>query len=239
MNKRASLIFGAHSTPEKARYIEDEFRKRKFKRRGRDFSPAAEDSRPWYSDVVNTSDFANVIRQLLVARGLDPHDPDSIQLVEMLQKDPKSIEKFGLTLAPEPQEEEMEEMEEEKFDPNLQQMLPQEGATFEGFETTHSLVANQIQPHENIPIPPQDQSFIMNESAILSQPSTSAPIPMLDLKTEEVESKLIASTKPIKRAIIGPPAYIPQAVPNRTRTIPSKERIRAMGFPPAISPPPQ
>jgi len=236
VNKRASLIFGAHSTPEKTRYIEDEFKKRKFRRRGRDFSPAAEASRPWYSDVVNTSDFANVIMQLLVARGLDPHDPDSIQLVEMLQKDPKSIEKFGLTFAPEPQE---EEMEEEKFDPNLQQMLPQEGATFEAFETTHLPVANQIQPHENIPIPPQDQSFIMNETAILSQPSTSAPIPMLDVKTEEVESKRIASTKPIKRAIIRPPAYIPKAVPSQSRTIPSKERITAMGFPPAISPPPQ
>jgi hypothetical protein len=239
VNKRASLIFGAHSTPEKTRYIEDEFKKRKFKRRGTDFSPTPEASRPWYSDVVNTSDFANVIMQLLVARGLDPHDPDSIQLVEMLQKDPKSIEKFGLTLAPEPPEEEMEEMKEEEFDPNLQQLLPQEGATFEGFEATRFPVANQIQPHENIPIPPQDQSFTMNETAILSPPSTSAPILMLDVKTEEVESKPIASTKPIKRAIIRPPAYIPRAVPNQTQIIPSKERIRAMGFPPAISPPPQ
>ena len=236
VNKRANLIFGAHSSHQKMIYIEEEFKKRQCKRQGKEFSPVAEGPQPWYSDVINTSDFANVIMQLLAAKGLDPNDPDSILLVEMLRKDPKSIEKFGLTLAPEAQPEEMEE----QFDPGMSQTVPQETGIFEEFEAAQFAFPNQIQRAESISVGLQGHSFAINETTILSQSiSTPAPIPRLDVKIEDVElTTPLAPNQPPIPATVGPPAYRPPTIPDKTRARPSKDWIRAMGFPPTISPPP-
>ena len=225
--------------------MEDEFNKRRHKRHGKDDSPVAEvRPQPWYSDA---SQFANVMMQIFAAHGVDPQDPDSKMLVEALQKDPKAFEQYLLKSAPEMVKEEEEEMEEQ-FDPEMQ-MVPQETGMFEGFEAAEfPIIADPIQPQENItmalhdsiPIAPQDQTFVIDETAILSQPvPTPAPIPIFHVKTEEqVESIPIMPIQPLKRVIIGPPAYRP-AIPNQSRTLPSKEQIRAMGFPPAISPTPR
>jgi len=246
VNKRANLIFGTDSSPEKNRYIEDEFSKRRFKR-GTDYSPVAEvRPQPWYSDATQ---FANVMMQIFAAHGVDPQDPDSKMLVEALQKDPNAFEQYLLKSAPElVKEEEEEEEMEEQFDPGLQ-MGPQETGIFEGFEATEfPIIEEPIMPqenitmalHESIPMAPQDQTFVIDETAILSQPvPTPAPIPQFQVKIEEeVESIPIMPIQPLKRIIIGPPAYRPPAMPNQSRTLPSKEQIRAMGFPPAISPTP-
>ena len=238
VNKRANLIFGAHASAEKQRYIDDEFRKRQFKRHGKDSSPTPEGAQPWYTPLVNNPEFAQVILQLLVSKGLDPDDPDTIQMVELLQSDPKSIEKLGMPrlILPEQQVEEMEE----HFDPEMQQTSPQETTIFEGFEETQFPLANHMEPHDHIPMAPPDQTFVVNETAMLLQPvSTPAPIPKLDMKAEEVESMPVAPPQPPRRTTIAPPPYIPPPMPSQSRTLASKDRIRAMGFPPAISQPPQ
>ena len=192
---------------------------------------------------MRNPEFARVILQLLEAKGLDPEDPDTIQLMELFQNDPKSIEKFGLNFLPEAPAEEMDEEQQQQqqqhIDPELQHTLAQDETMFEGFDDTH--VAALAGHAELAPMVPPDQIFDINETTmILPQPvSMPAPIPKLDVKIEEVDPAPIVPVQPLRRTIIAPPAYIPPPIPPHTRPLASKDRIRAMGFPPAISPPPR
>ena len=247
MNKRANLIYGASSSPQKQLYIENEFKKRQRKRLGRDPSPSADasdNSDNMYATILSSPEFANILMNLLAQKGLDVGDTEtSAQLVELLKSNPDFVRGF-LPAAPEQDEVKQEETKQEEtieFSIVPSENYAQQMDSFEGLDSSRLEPSSLPAQQEVISVDSANISMEISAPAPYSIPPP-APIPRLGVKgaTEESSSPQQASTTPVPQPKVSPipmPGYKPQIVSSHVQPRPSQERVKALGFPPMAGQP--
>jgi Protein of unknown function (DUF3020) len=101
VNKKATLLFGIQPSPKRSAYIDQEFKKRKQKRKGKQSSPediGSEDAMQagdMYSNLLNNPEFTNVLMGLLAQKGVEVGGEETTkQLVELLKSHPEFLKGF-------------------------------------------------------------------------------------------------------------------------------------------------
>lgn len=238
VNKRANLMFGMNPSPQKTAFMENEFKRRQAKRRGRAPSPSSADgtdsSDNMYAAILNNPEFANILMSLLAQKGLDSGDSEtSAQLVELLKSNPDFLRGY-LANAPEP----MDTQEQ----PNTTEIQEYSNSTSTFQNPTELNISSQSLHLENLSMESQgynDSSGDVNSN--IPEASRPAPIPRLGVTSEigtipiPTQSSVSVPSYP---SIPATSVYIPAPIPStRVHTPPSQERVRALGFPPMMGQP--
>jgi hypothetical protein len=243
-------MYGMNPSAQKTKFIENEFRKRRSKRRGRAPTPPGADnsdgSDNMYAAMINNPEFANVLMNLLAQKGLDAGDTEtSAQLVELLKSNPDFLRGF-LPAAPEP------EQTEDQSNSNLISETQQYDTQVPMFEDPMDLGHMGLPSHtlqfENLSMGSTnyaDSNSDMTPSLQQSIPAP-APIPRLEVKTEVESIPDPSQSKPTPPLPSFPPIPAPSAymlplvtVSRVLQAPPSQERVRALGFPPMMAQPPR
>jgi len=252
--KRANVIYGAQPSPEKTLYIENEFKKRQFKRKGRPLSPNGTNSdSEMYAALLNNPEFTNILMNLLAQKGLDSGDSETTaQLLELLKSNPEFLKGF---LSSAQTSQEQNQTQEQPASTSMDQLQYSNTA----LDTLPGLDASQLfGPPEPVQLEmpaiegptameisvPEPVEVIPTQSPPppVSTPPAPAPAPALapppptPPPVTEVERPVEPPTSSIKQTPIPPPpptfAAIPKPAPYIT---PSTMTIR----PPYPPPPPQ
>ena len=235
-------MFGVHSSPQKTLYVENEFRKRQSKRRGKAPSPSPDDfdssENMYVVALLNNPEFSNVLMQLLAQKGVDSSATEtSAQFVELLRSNPDLIRSV-LPSAPATVE------TQEQFNTvtsEIQHSIVEQTATWEDAQSSRLDLQSQLAQHDFMSLDVDHHEDFVTEHPNITH-SLPAPIPRVDIKTEDTTSSVPQPPIPVllSHSPIPTPTPIPQAVaqaPAQPR--PSQDRIRAMGFPPMPPPPPR
>lgn len=232
-------MFGMHSSPQKALYIESEFRKRQSKRRGREPSPLTDEfdsAQNMYAALLNTPEFSNVLAQLLAQKGVDSSAAETSALfVELLRSNPDFIP--GILPSAPATEEAHEQVDEVTSE--IQYSIGEQTPPLENNQSTHLDLQSQVAQHDFMSLDADDHEDIVTEHPTIMH-SLPAPIPRVGIKTEDTTSSVAQLPIPVftRHSPIPTSPQIPQAVaqaPAQPR--PSQDRIRALGFPPMLPPP--
>jgi hypothetical protein len=238
VTKRANIIFGLHPSPQKTLFIENEFKKRKSKRRGNPSSPGADsnDSNDMYAAILNNPEFANILMTLLAQKGLDAGATEtSTQLVELLKSNPEFLRGF-LAAAPKP-EEVHDQFSSATIEPqHSSDQLP----LMEGFEASLEL-PSQLLHSEHTSATLHHDPVVAESPTLLHAVPTTAPIPRV-LKMEDTApsfaNPIPSASVPQPNPSLLAPIQLPHGVASsHVQTRPSQERIRALGFPPMVGTP--
>ena len=221
-------MFGPEDSSEKAIFIENEFKKRQSRRRGRppsSYADGTDASDNVYATMLNDPEFQNILVGLLAAKGLDAGAAETSAFVELLKKNPELLRRFL------PSASEFE---------GSQDQTPSEASEFFDHTPQQSvemgyLSSPQLPQPEPVSVEHQTHDLVPAESGSSSQSVPAvAPIPRLGAKTEETGSA--STTPPIPASgpsKISPPAYMPKTI-SRLQSPPSQDRVRALGFPPLV-----
>lgn len=233
-------MFGMHSSPQKTLYIENEFRKRRSKRRGKAPSPSADEfdsSENMYAALLNNPEFSNVIMQLLAQKGVDSGATEtSAQFVELLRSNPDFIRGI-LPSAPTTEE------TQEQFNAvtsEAQYSTVEQTSPLEEVELSHLDLQSHFTQNEFMSLEAGHHDDIITEYPNIMH-SLPAPIPRAGVKIEDTTSPVAQPPIPVlsSHSPIPTPTHIPQVVTQAPAHLrPSQDRIRAMGFPPIPPPPP-
>ena len=244
-------MFGMNASTQKTMYVENEFRKRRSKRRGRAPTPPGGDSSDgsdnMYAAILNNPEFANILMTLLAQKGLDAGDAEtSAQLVELLKSNPDFLRGF-LASAPEP--EPPEDHSNIGIPTELQHYDTSMPTFEESMDLSHMGLSSHTLQFENMSMesPTYDDTAVDTTSNLQQTIPAPAPIPRLEIKAEvettptPSQSRSTPPPLPSFPPIPTPSAYMIPAVPtNRLPPPPpSQERVRALGFPPMMAQPPR
>ena len=233
-------MFGVHSSPQKTLYVENEFRKRQSRRRGKAPSPSPDEfasTENMYAALLNNPEFSNVIMQLLAQKGVDSSASEtSAQFVELLRCNPDFVPDI-LPSAPATEE------TQEQFNAvtsETQHSIVEQTPALEEAQSSHLDLQSQLPQHDFISLDADHHDIVTEHPNIMH--SLPAPIPWIGVKTEDTTSSVAQSPIPVLPSYspIPTPAPVPQAAaqaPAQPR--PSQDRIRALGFPPMPPPLPR
>ena len=237
VNKRANLIYGNGPSPEKDAFIEEEFKKRQRKRKGKISSPSPEDERLHAS--VHNPEFANVLMMVLLQKGLSQEDATS--LLETLKSNPEALKSFMATSTGAPAESTEEQQDETTNEAEEMSEVPQymlhttEYVDTHGLDASQILLASQGLPFENMPtdsteyateLPPELQSHLDEERAIPISIQIPVPIPVQS-PAMEVKNEPVAEAIPIPPVPPMPPLHV----------TPVRQPIPTIPMPPMNYPP--
>jgi hypothetical protein len=241
VNKRANIIFGIHSSPQKALYIENEFRKRQSKRRGKAPSPSIDgfDSpENMYAALLNAPEFSNVLMQLLAQKGVDSSATEtSAQFVELLRSNPDLIR--GILPSAPTTEEAQEQFN--AVNSEIQYSIVEQTSALEETQSNYLDLQSQLAQHDFTSLNIDHHEGIVAEHPNIMH-SLPAPIPRVGIQTEDTTSSVAQPPIPVlsSHSPTPTPEQIPQAVTQAAaQPRPSQDRIRALGFPPMPPPPPR
>ena len=228
VTKRANIIYGQQPSPQKAQYIEAEFRKRQMKRRGRVPSPKPDglDGNDMYAGLINNPEFANIIMNLLVQKGVDSSGSEFSQIMEVLKSNPDCVRNF---LPSAPGHTELQD----QFSSATSELHLDQMNAFETAQSTHLELQSHLSQHGSIPMDPQIHEDIMTEHHdMLHSLPPPAPIPRIGMK---IEDSIPSIPQPVPQATLPPissPVQQITQIPAAAHPRPSQDRIRALGFPP-------
>ena len=220
--------------------MDNEFKKRQSKRRGKAPSPTPDefDSSENMYAALNKPGFANVIMQLLAQHGVDASATEtSVQFVELLRSNPNLIQEI-LPSASETKD------GPEQFNAvtsEVQHSIIDQTPALETTQSGHLDLQSQLAEHDFMSLNAHHHDDIIMEHPNFVH-SLPAPIPRVGIKTEDTTSSVIQPPMPVlpTHSPIPSPAQIPQAVAQApVQPRPSQDRIRALGFPPMPPPPPR
>lgn len=230
-------MFGSHPSPQKTLYVENEFKKRRSKRRGNASLPSTDGSEntDMYAAILNNPEFANILMTLLAQKGLDAGATEtSTQLVELLKSNPEFLRGF-LAAAPIPEE------AQDQFSSTIIDPLHSSDqlSAMEGFDASLELPSHLLQPEPTSAALHHDPIVAENPALIHTMPTT-APIP----RVLQMEDTAPSFANPIPTGSVPqphPPLITPVQLSHgvasgHVQTRPSQERIRALGFPPMVTP---
>jgi len=253
-------MFGFHSSEQKKQFIEEEFRKRQLKRRGRDPHTEVDESFQGddaYTAFLNNPEFAKVFSDLITEKGLGNFRNDVPMLLEYL-KTTLSPENLRSYLHMDGQAEEASEVPYNSIPTALPEAQIEQAAMFDVGQTAAFELQAAIGPDSALQpvISPETPTMIQ-----LIPPPTSprlnvgvetlippvyaipppAPPPLLPIPSLEaipmapipLVSNQVQSSPPPPQAIpIAPVPLISDQV--RSSPPPPQDRIRAFGFPPMM-----
>lgn len=212
--------------------MENEFKKRQMKRRGKAPSPSPEfdNTDNMYAAIANNPEFATIVMGLLAQKGLDTGAETSAQFVELLRSNPDFIRNY-LNAAPEPND------AQDQFSSattEIQQSVIEQSSALEATHSDHLDLESQLAQHDFTPLEPQIQDDVMAEQQdMLHSPPRPAPIPRVGKKTEEAISSVSPPPPPIPQPNLPlMPSPVQAVTPAPVQPRPSQDRVRALGFPP-------
>lgn len=215
--------------------MENEFKKRQMKRRGKGPSPSPDgfDSTDMYATMLNNPEFPNILMTLLAQKGLDSGATEtSAQLVELLKSNPELFRGF-LPTAPEP------DNIQDQFNSatlELQQSILDQTSALEAAHSSHMDLQSELAQHDFMSMEPQIHDDIMTaQQNMLHSLPTPAPIPRIGIKTEDTTSSVQPPTPVPPPILPSIPSPVQTAAPAPVQPRPSQDRIRALGFPPLPS----
>lgn len=225
-------------------FIEREFKKRQFKRRGRQPSPTTEgsESSDMYAALINNPEFANILMNLLAQKGLDSGDSEtSAQLLELLKSNPEFLKNF---LSNAPQQEDSQE-QANMMAPELQH-FPNPAL----YDNTMGLDSSQLfgaaQPLHFDPVPVEEPPSVEQQPVVEQPPSVEQP-PAIEIQAETLQTlpqplpqsssppPLLTTPAPIPR--IGQPPEVEPTPVVQTLAPVSTPTFAAIPMPAAYMPP--
>ena len=181
VHKRANAMFGFHSSEQKKQFIEDEFRKRQLKRRGRDPYTHVDDSSQGddaYTAFLNNPEFAKVFSDLITEKGLGNFTNDVPMLLEYL-KTTLSPENLRSYFHMDGQAEEAAEMPYDLIPTALPEAEIEQAAVFDVGQTAALELQSPTRPDSAV------EPEIMPEAPSMIQLITmAAPSPRLNVALE-------------------------------------------------------
>ena len=200
VHKRANAMFGFHSSEQKKQFIEDEFRKRQLKRRGRDPHAPLDDSSQGddaYTAFLNNPEFAKVFSDLITEKGLGNFTNDVPMLLEYL-KTTLSPENLRSYFHMDGQPEEAAEVPYDSIPTALPEAQIEQAAAFDVGQTAVLELQSPIRPDSAV-----HPEIMPDAPTMIQLIPTTAPSPRLNVAVEMPTSPVHAIPQP------APPPLIP------------------------------